>query len=926
MIDCEATLAYARARLYDIGGAMLADSGAMTCTKYYSRERVAFDARMRGAAERLPEHTRAWTCLRATLPPDAKGRAVVAEIRARGYRLIYSAEGVPMCATDSLENAYARICDKALGGEDAELWLECPADEVVAGRLCIVNESLRRLYFDMQVMCDLAENLPDGSVRRIQICRALAEALNVLYDISDECAPGAVYALKPELERTGGDYGLSVIALGEARIDAGRADAIDRACAAFANALALMQRCDGYVFSLNQAYLYDMVKRAQPEVYARVRERVSQGRIEPLGGWCVQYAGTASGETIVRALIMGKRFYARELAQDVNVMRIPSGAAMPAQLPQIMLLSGMNYALCDGAASLGFWWQGLNGARVLAHTVAPQSDTQCALPGGAMRVAREFAAECPGEETIMPFGGADAPDETHMERILREGALRGVPPVRGGRAADFFERLRLSRVELPVYTYDALPSCDAGAGASDIEAIMRARRMERTLYLSEIMFSALSLRGVEYPRADIAAAWQALFRVNAPGGRADAEAQAHLRDCEGALNALIDQNMGEGLDVVINPHAWTVDMWLPPTDECAPGEAMRISLPPLSATSATRAKQTALPPLRADESVLENDRLRLSFDERGYLAGIRDVKAGYDVLRGAGNQLSVYEDDGDARRIGARTFSRRAGGFTQTGVRACIEGAKCRRIAQYSFGASTLTQTIEITAGSARVDFITEIDWHERGRLLRAEFPLGISAGRLLYATEFGHITRAVSGGGADFTAQGWASLEQTGRGAALISDGGYGYSYAGNMLALDVIRSCRDLAEDGLHTIRYALYPHSCDAADIARQAALFCHMPIVRPGLTFGPLCWLDAAGVMLDAVKVSEDGGDIVIRMHECLGASVRASLRTGFEAAAASVCDLMERITAPLSINDGGVLLEFAPFEIKTVIISSASKTL
>ena len=78
------------------------------------------------------------------------------------------------------------------------------------------------------------------------------------------------------------------------------------------------------------------------------------------------------------------------------------------------------------------------------------------------------------------------------------------------------------------------------------------------------------------------------------------------------------------------------------------------------------------------------------------------------------------------------------------------------------------------------------------------------------------------------------------------------------------------------------------------------------------------------MLDAVKLTEDGGDVVVRMHECAGASVRASLRLGFEASAASVCDLMERATAPLGISDGGVMLDFAPFEIKTVMLTPAGK--
>ena len=79
-----------------------------------------------------------------------------------------------------------------------------------------------------------------------------------------------------------------------------------------------------------------------------------------------------------------------------------------------------------------------------------------------------------------------------------------------------------------------------------------------------------------------------------------------------------------------------------------------------------------------------------------------------------------------------------------------------------------------------------------------------------------------------------------------------------------------------------------------------------------------------VVLDVVKQAEDSGDIVLRMYECLGASCKAHLRTGFDVAAASVCDLLERVTAPLTVEGEDIALEFEPFEIKTVILTPASR--
>nr|WP_307472955.1 glycoside hydrolase family 38 C-terminal domain-containing protein [Paenibacillus harenae] len=44
----------------------------------------------------------------------------------------------------------------------------------------------------------------------------------------------------------------------------------------------------------------------------------------------------------------------------------------------------------------------------------------------------------------------------------------------------------------------------------------------------------------------------------------------------------------------------------------------------------------------------------------------------------------------------------------------------------YRFGQSRLLQKVVLTAGSRRIDFVTELDWKESSKMLRTSFPVNV--------------------------------------------------------------------------------------------------------------------------------------------------------------------------------------------------------
>ena len=78
------------------------------------------------------------------------------------------------------------------------------------------------------------------------------------------------------------------------------------------------------------------------------------------------------------------------------------------------------------------------------------------------------------------------------------------------------------------------------------------------------------------------------------------------------------------------------------------------------------------------------------------------------------------------------------------------------------------------------------------------------------------------------------------------------------------------------------------------------------------------LDAPNVILETVKPAEDGsGDIIVRLYESKRTATRCTLTTSLAVAAMLETDMLENDRRELPVYEKSVVLEFRPFEIKTV---------
>ncbi|HWA84466.1 MAG TPA: alpha-mannosidase, partial [Fimbriimonadaceae bacterium] len=252
------------------------------------------------------------------------------------------------------------------------------------------------------------------------------------------------------------------------------------------------------------------------------------------------------------------------------------------------------------------------------------------------------------------------------------------------------------------------------------------------------------------------------------------------------------------------------------------------------------------------------------------------------------------------------------------------------------FGSSTIRQRISL-GPTPGIRFDTEVDWHEEDKMLKVAFPVNVNSPRATYEIQFGNLERPTHMNTMwdlakfEVCAQKWIDLSEGDQGVALLNDCKYGHDVHGNVMRQTLLKAPKapdPEADMGVHRFTYVLLPHygPYNYAGIV-QAAYALNAPLRHAFLTpragvggaLPPFVHCDERNVVIETVKKSEDGGDLIVRLYECHNSRGTAELSCLREPLAAFLCDLEENPIAELEISDGMIRFDYKPFEIVTIRI-------
>jgi alpha-mannosidase len=176
--------------------------------------------------------------------------------------------------------------------------------------------------------------------------------------------------------------------------------------------------------------------------------------------------------------------------------------------------------------------------------------------------------------------------------------------------------------------------------------------------------------------------------------------------------------------------------------------------------------------------------------------------------------------------------------------------------------------------------------------------------------------------------------LSEGGYGVSLLNDCKYGHETNGQLMRLTLLKGSvypDPEADLGDHDFTYVLYPHH----DSWETAETIQHALNLNQGLTWYPISSptglsdqhsflrCEAANVTLEAVKRTEDGQHLIVRLVERNNRHTRTALIFDRPLNEAWTCDLMENIEAPTTPEGNKLQIELKPYEILTVRVSLSS---
>ena len=203
---------------------------------------------------------------------------------------------------------------------------------------------------------------------------ALKQANQQAFDASLRKAQSALEQMKPQLQ------GTKVHLTGNAHIDAAWlwpwTETVDVVRRTFGTALQLMDEYPQYTYTQSAAAYSAWIADKYPDEHKQIQDRVKQGRWEMVGGmWVEPDLNMPDGESLVRQLLVGKRYFKDKFGVDVRIGWNPDSFGYNWQLPQIYKKSGVDYFVTQKMAWNDttqlpmklFWWQAPDGSRVLTY-------------------------------------------------------------------------------------------------------------------------------------------------------------------------------------------------------------------------------------------------------------------------------------------------------------------------------------------------------------------------------------------------------------------------------------------------------------------------------------------------------------------------------------------------------------------------------
>ena len=863
-----------------------------------------------------------------------------------------------------------------------------------SAELIYKDEATKKLYYDMKVPFDAACVFPEHYEESVIILKYLEAAADMI-DFREPGSEKYYSSLKKAEDFLENEFYSKVcgrentlcdgvFCIGHTHIDVAwlwtYAQTKEKAQRSFSTVLSLMERYPEYKFMSSQPQLYEYLKEESPETYERVKKAVAEGRWEPEGAmWVEADCNLISGESMIRQILFGKRFFREEFGKESEILWLPDVFGYSAMMPQILKKTGVS-AFVTSKISWNdtnmmphdtFLWQGIDGTEIFSYFLTAQDShlnnpvryttyVGNITPRQVLGTWERYQDKAYNSSVALTFGygdGGGGPTEEMLEAQRRTARkIPGIPKTVPAHPSEFiktakenFEKNIKLLPETPRWVGELYLENHRGTYTNAAKNKKFNRKSELLLGRAEALTAFGMLMGREYPEKEFRSLWHDVllnqFHDVVPGSSIkevyDDTDKMYERILSGGeklfdsafLSLAKNINTKKGL-LVYNPNSLAASGRVN-----AGGEEIFVrDVPAFGWKNIVPEKKECS--VKTGGLTAENEFFRLELSENGAMTSLYDKRNARETVKkdSGGIRYVLCEDrpfNHDAWNIegyaGYKTYEAEGKAEISTFSDGASKGFTVKTV----IGKAEITEKIRLYDETDRVDFNVHVLWNEDHYLLRKVFPFDVKTDKLNCDIGMGYVERAghdnTSWDEAKFETvmHKWADVSEPGFGVSVINDSKYGVGSRGGEIAVSILKAAsypNPESDRGEHTFGLSVYPHGGRFT----ESRLFHHAyefnnPLIakecgdNEGSLPGEFSLLGARGAIIDTVKKAEDSDDIIIRLYEPEGKRTKAKIDFGFDFKEAYFTDISENEEKKAEVISGTIETELSPFEIVTLKI-------
>lgn len=709
-----------------------------------------------------------------------------------------------------------------------------------------------------------------------------------------------------------------------------------------------------------------------------MKNRIKEGRFIPVGGmWVESDVIMPCGESLIRQMTFGKRYFKEHFGVDPHGIWLPDSFGYTGALPQLARRAGFDWFLTQKISwndttkfpHHSFLWEGIDGSRILAHF--PPSNTYASSVSMHELVysQRNFLDKDLSDHAILLYGfgdGGGGPTREMTARIRRDRNLEGAPRVDFGTPDELFEKIRKDIVDdsncnTPVFKGELYLELHRKTLTSQQDMKRYCRMEESLLRVAEYLVVLARVYAPEYRfnNDELTRIWKTLllnqFHDILPGSaiawvhRQAREEYARDISClrkiiSDIANAIVKANSTvnavnarENVKLLTytgkNEVAWNL----------------------YQCSESCKNNTTTVKHKNDGGVILNNGVLSVTIERDGTVSSVEDIKfnrelipsgyrmAQYEILKDEPYQWDAWDIERDAfmrnRKIDDSSIvdvKELLSGGVSVEILACKKDVKIKT-------------SIILEPCVKRLDFHAQVDWNAKEQFLKVDMPTSVCSDKAQYECQYGLVERPIvkntRSDDAKFESctHRFVRIEDSSYAVAVANSSTYGADTApigdysssyGTMLRLSLLSAPLypdPNTDQGKHEFTWSFI---ADAnMDSVLSTADFLNSPIIDMLPEVDPLFTIrrNSGLIALDWVKLADDcSGDIILRIHEPSGGYVNGQIKLNKILRYSSIeeVDLMEMpvlhgMPIALHNNNDALNVELRPFQLCSLRIRIAS---